>query len=79
VSQALAEIAGASRYLKPQSAVKVTAAETPFGTHYKLKAHVAESREQFAMVTDLTLRGKDRLRAMHVAFAQAHYAEAANG
>ena len=76
VSQALAEIGGACPYLKPQSPVKVTAAETPFGTHYKLKAYVAESREQFAMVTDLTLRGKDRLRAMNVTFAKAPYAPA---
>jgi small-conductance mechanosensitive channel len=75
VSQALAEIAGASHYLKPQSAMKVTAAETPFGTHYKIKAYVADSRQQFAMVTDLTLRAKERLRAMGIAFARAPYAE----
>jgi hypothetical protein len=25
------------------------------------------------MITDLTIRGKERLRAMGVAFAQAHY------
>jgi len=76
VSQALAEIAGASPHLKPQSATKVTAAETPFGTHYKIKAFVADSRQQFAMVTDLTLRAKERLRAMGVTFARAPYAEA---
>jgi small-conductance mechanosensitive channel len=74
VSQALAAIAETSPYRKPQTAVTVRAAETPFGTHYKLKAYVAESREQFAMVTDLTLRAKAQLRSMGVAFAQTPYA-----
>lgn len=77
VSQALVEIAETSSYRKPETPVKVTAAEAPFGTHYKLKAYVAESREQFTMTSDLTLRAKARLRSMDVAFAQAPYAEAA--
>jgi small conductance mechanosensitive channel len=76
VRQALADIAETSPYRKPESPVKVVAAETPWGTSYKLKAYVGESREQFAMITDLTIRGKARLRAMGVAFAQAPYAEA---
>jgi len=73
VSDALAEIAQTSPYRKADTAVNVRAAETPFGTHYKLKAYVAESREQFAMVTDLTLRAKAQLRSMGVAFAQTPY------
>jgi len=44
--------------------VTVVAAETPWGTHYKIKAYVTESREQFAMITDLTIRGKAQLRKM---------------
>ncbi len=76
VRQALAEVAESSSHRKLETPVKVTAAEMPFGTHYKLKAYVAESREQFTMVTDLTLRAKARLRSMNVAFAQAPYAEA---
>lgn len=74
VRQALAEIVGASSYRKPDTPVTIAAVEEPWGTHYKLKAHVAESREQFAMISDLTLRAKQRLRAMDVAFAQAPYA-----
>ncbi len=46
-----------------------------WGTRYKISAHVHESREQFSMITDLTIRGKERLRAMDVAFARAPYAE----
>lgn len=76
VRQALAEIGETSGYRKPETPVKVVAAETPWGTRYKLKAYVKESREQFAMITDLTIRGKERLRAMGVAFAQASYTEA---
>ena len=74
VRAALVEIGEASRYRKPDTQVTVSAAETPWATRYKVKAYVAESREQFAMVTDLTIRGKERLRAMGVAFARADLA-----
>lgn len=73
--QALAEVGETSRYRKPETPVTVVAAETPWGTRYKIKAYVIDSREQFAMITDLTIRGKERLRAIGVAFAQASYAE----
>ena len=79
VRYALAEIGDTSRYRQPQTPVTVVAAETPWGTHYKIKASVTESREQFAMITDLTIRGKERLRAMGVAFAQAPYTPPASG
>jgi small conductance mechanosensitive channel len=73
----LVEIGETSRYRKPDSPVKVAASELPWGTRYKLKAYVDDSREQFAMITDLTIRGKERLRAMDIVFAQAPYAEVA--
>lgn len=79
VCQVLTEIAETSRYRKSDTPVKVVAAEKPWGTHYKLKAYVAESREQFAMITDLTIRGKERLRTMDLTFAQAPYAEGKSG
>jgi small conductance mechanosensitive channel len=79
VLQALSETAEASSYRKPETSVKVVAAETPWGTRYKIKAYVTDSREQFAMITDLTIRGKERLRTMGVAFAQAPYAESGSG
>lgn len=71
----LAEVAEASGYLMPGTKVGVVVQEKPWGTHYKLKAYAKESREQFDFVTDLTIRGKEALRAMHVRFAQAPYAE----
>ena len=73
VSRVLAEVGEASPYRAADTAVKVRAVEVPFATHYKLKAYVADGREQFAMVNDLTLRAKERLRAMGVAFAHAPY------
>ena len=79
VRQALSEIAEISGYRKPETPLKVTAAEMPWGTHYKIKAYVADSREQFAMITDLTIRGKERLRMMGVVFAQTPYAKSGSG
>ena len=71
----LSEIAAGSAYLKPDTPISVVVQEQPWGTHYKLKAYVKESREQFAFITDLTIRGKAALRAMALRFAQAPYAE----
>jgi small conductance mechanosensitive channel len=79
VRQALVETGQSSSFRKLETEVKVMAAEAPWGTRYKLKAYVTESREQFAMITDLTIRGKERLRAMGVTFAQAPYAESGHG
>ncbi len=78
VRRVLLEIAETSQYRKPETQVKVVAEETPWGTRYKVKAYVRDSRDQFTMITDLTIRGKERLRAMHVTFAQAPYAESKN-
>jgi len=75
VRRRLVEIGKTSTYLMPETQVSVVAQEKPWGTHYKLKAYVKESRDQFDFVTDLTLRGKEALRAMNLRFAQAPYAE----
>lgn len=79
VLHALAEIAEASLFREPGTPVKVVAVELPWGTRYKLKAYARESREQFDMITDLTIRGKERLRNMGVTFAQVPYAEGGMG
>ena len=77
--ECLAEIAEGSGDLMPGSKVSVVVREKPWGTHYKLKAYVKESREQFKFMTDLTIRGKEALRAMNIRFAQAPYAEVGLG
>jgi small conductance mechanosensitive channel len=71
----LTEIAETSSYRKPETPVVVIVLEKPWGTHYRLKAYVKESREQFLFITDLTVRGKQALLSMGIRFAQAMYAE----
>ena len=75
VREKLTEVVALSRYRSPDSAVTVVAMEKPWGTHYRVKAYVKESREQFLFITDLTIRGKDVVRSMNIRFAQAPYAE----
>ena len=72
----LTEVAVSSSYRKPDTPVTVIVLEKPWGTHYRVKAYVKESREQFLLITDLTIRGKEALQAMNIQFAQAIYAEA---
>jgi len=79
IRRCLADVAEASPYRKPGSEVTVVAQERPWGTHYRLKAYVRESREQFAFVTNLTIRGKEVLRRTGVRFALASYAETSRG
>ena len=67
----LEDVAQQSAYRKPESPVTVIVLEKPWGTHYRLKAYVNESREQFLFITDLTVRGKAALRSRGIRFAQA--------
>lgn len=75
VRQRLEEIAESSSYRKPATPVTVIVLEKPWGTHYRVKGYVRESREQFLFMTDITVRGKEELRNMNILFAQAPYAE----
>ena len=75
VRERLTEVAESSSYRALESSVTVIALEKPWGTHYRVKAYVKESREQFLFITDLTIQGKGVLRDMKVRFAQAPYAE----
>jgi len=79
VRERFTEVAASSQYRLPDSKVIVTAAEKPWGTHYRIKAYVKESREQFLFVTDLTIRGKEAIRDMKLRFAQAPYVESRFG
>ncbi len=79
VREKLKEMAALSDYRTPDSSVTVIVQEKPWGTHYKVKGYVRESREQFLFITDLTIRGKDVLRQMNIRFAQAPYAATGTG
>ncbi len=71
----LEEVALTSSYRKEETPVTVIVLEKPWGTHYRVKAYVKESREQFLFLTDLTVRGKETIRSLGIRFAQAVYAE----
>jgi len=72
--QRLKEVAESSSYRAPETAVTVIVQEKPWGTHYRVKTYVKESREQYLLITDVTVRGKAALRDMRIRFAQAPYA-----
>lgn len=69
VKKYLIQVGESSPYRKPDSKISVVAEEKPWGTHYKLKAYAKESRDQFAFITDMTLRAKEGLLAEQVQFA----------
>lgn len=79
VRERLKQVAASSPYRAPESSITVIVLEKPWGTHYKVKAYVKESREQFLFITDLTIRAKDVLRQMKIRFAQAPYVEIGTG
>ncbi|MBI5504404.1 MAG: mechanosensitive ion channel [Deltaproteobacteria bacterium] len=69
----LAQVAEVSAYRKADTPVSVTVLEKPWGTKYRLKAYVKESRDQFIFITDLTLRGRQSLRDAGIRFTQIPY------
>ena len=73
---ALEKTAQSSSYREPRSPVAVIVLEKPWGTQYRVKAYVRESREQFLLTSDVTVRGKKILRQLKIKFAQAPYAAA---
>ena len=54
----LQDVALTSAYLDYAQPVIVVLSEQPWGTHYKLRAYPYDMRDQFAFVSDLTVRGK---------------------
>jgi len=71
VTEALRDVAWTSPYVHFERPVLVVAAEEPWGTHYRLKAYPIEGRDQFAFLTDLTLRGKALLGSLGIRFCVA--------
>lgn len=58
VRTALRDVALTSPFLEYDKPVIVVLSETPFGTHYKLKAYPFDMRDQFLFISDMTARGK---------------------
>ena len=61
--EALETVALTSAYLNYEKPVLVMLAETVWGTHYQLKAYPFDMRDQFAFISDMTVRGKEAIVA----------------
>ena len=61
VRVALRDVALSSAYLEYDKPVVVMLADTPLGTHYKLKAYPFDMRDQFHFISDMTVRGKQAI------------------
>ena len=71
--EGLKTVAESSAYREAGTPVVVIVLEKPWGTHYRVKAVVRESREQFLLMSDVTVRGKEALRGLKIGFARAPY------
>lgn len=69
VRQALYDVALSSPFLQLLRPVSIVMRETPWATHYRLKAYPADPRDQFQFVTDLTERAKILLLEAGIRFA----------
>lgn len=78
IKHALQDVALTSPYLQIRRPIAVIVQETPWATSYRLKAYPIDPRQQFAFITDLTVRGKAALIAKGVTFATAAAAVAAD-
>ncbi len=58
VRAALRDIAVTSAYYNYDKPATVMLNETPWGTHYRLKAYPFDLSDQFSFISDLTVRGK---------------------
>ncbi len=58
---ALRDVGLTSAYMSYAKPVTVMLNETPWGTHYKLKAYPFDLRDQFNFVSDMTVRGKEAI------------------
>lgn len=58
IRSVLQDVALTSAYLDYDHDVIVVLVERPWGTHYRIRAYPFDMRDQFAFVSDMTIRGK---------------------
>lgn len=66
VRDLLRVVAMTSAYLEYDKPVLVMLENQPWGTHYKVKAYPFDMRDQFAFISDITVRGKSALAEMGI-------------
>lgn len=71
VRQKLMDVVLASTFLQLKRPVMVVASEQPWGTQYRVKAYPIDGRDEFAFITDLTVRGKSALSELEITWATA--------
>lgn len=71
VCRKLTDVALASPYLQIKRPVSIVASEQAWGTLYRVKAYPVDGRDEFAFITDLTVRGKAALSELGVRWAAA--------
>jgi small conductance mechanosensitive channel len=71
VRERLHEVAWTSPFLDVTRPVSVPVQDEPWGSRYRLKAYPLDARDEVPFATDLTVRGKEALRAMGCRFATA--------
>ncbi len=67
----LRDVALASPYTQFKRPVRVAVAEKPWATRYRIKAYPVEGRDEFAYISDLTVKGRAALSRLGVSFAEA--------
>ena len=71
VRRRLRDVALTSPYVQFRHPIVVVAEDTPWGTHYRIRAYPIDPEQQFTFITDLSERGKAALLSMGVEFALA--------
>ena len=57
-----------SRYTQLKLPIVVRMAETPYGTHFKLKSYPLDARDEFVYTTDLTNKAKKAFAKYKLAY-----------
>ena len=68
VTKILYRAAHTSRYTQLELPIVVRMAETPYGTHFKLKSYPLDARDEFVYATDLTNKAKKAFAKYNLAY-----------
>lgn len=66
----LRDVALTSPYVQLAYDPQVISRQTPWGTHYKIRAYPLDPNQQFTLITDLTERGNSAISRMGAEFAE---------
>ena len=75
----LKQVALTSPFLSYRRRTVVELVQTPYATHYKVKAYPFDMRDQFRFVSDITVRGKAQLRKLGAVEAHSPVSQTTKG